>query len=95
MVLKYIGGAHSGGDPSTLCVLQVINPLYTPTPDLLIASKAALVEVMGGEAEARDIMCKNPAVLQCGDGLRVLTPDSISSTAAFRQVSVAQSVALR
>ena len=65
---------------------SVVNPLYTKTPELVRASKQALVEVMGSEAEAIEVMLLNPAVLQCGDGLRLQPAGQIRSFAGFRAV---------
>jgi len=65
---------------------SVVNPLYTKTPELVRASKQALVEVMGSEAEAIEVMLLNPSVLQCGDGLRLQPAGQIRSFAGFRAV---------
>ena len=61
----------------------VLHPRYT-NPSLIMVSKAALVQVMGSETEARDVMLQNPAILQCGDSLKVQTATQIKQFASFR-----------
>ena len=62
----------------------VIHPLYTKPPELIAASKRALVDVMGSEEEALAVLLQNPAVLQCGDSLRLQPASQIKSFAAVR-----------
>ena len=63
----------------------LLNPTYTWPPPLLSRSKEALVEVLGSEAEALEVMRKNPAVLQCGaPGLLELGGDEIKLFANLR-----------
>jgi len=81
--------AYGGQDLALRAVVanpSVVNPLYTKTPELVRASKQALVEVMGSEAAAIEVMLLNPAVLQCGDGLRLQPAGQIRSFAGFRAV---------
>jgi len=62
----------------------VVHPLYTRSPELITASRAALREVIESEAEAIEIMIQNPSILQCGDGIRLQEASQIKSFAAFR-----------
>ena len=63
----------------------LLNPTYTWPPPLLVRSKEALVEVLGSEEEALEVMRKNPAVLQCGaPGLLELGGDEIKLFANLR-----------
>ena len=62
----------------------VIAPLYS-TPELLVESYDALVVALG-EEEALEVMCKNPAVLTCGDSLATTDASEIRNIAAFRSV---------
>jgi hypothetical protein len=81
--------AYGGQDLALRAVVanpSVVNPLYTKSPELVRASKQALVEVMGSEAAAIEVMLLNPAVLQCGDGLRLQPAGQIRSFAGFRAV---------
>lgn len=61
----------------------VLSPLYT-SPVKVAESKAALVEVLGSDEEAVEIVLKNPAVLQCGKGLLQQQPSEIKGFAAIR-----------
>jgi len=61
----------------------ILNPAYTNPPGVVSRSKAALVEVLGEEG-ALKVMLKNPAVLQCGESLRVQPAGQIRSFASFR-----------
>jgi hypothetical protein len=63
----------------------IMNPDYTKDPAVISRSKAALVKVMGGDAEALTVMMKNPAVLQCGDGLLDMSASEIELFANLRQ----------
>ena len=63
----------------------LLNPTYTWPPPLLSRSKVALVEVLGSEEEALEVMLKNPAVLQCGaNGILELGGDEIKLFADLR-----------
>ena len=62
----------------------VIAPLYS-TPELLDESYDSLVTNIGKE-EVIEIMCKNPAVLTCGDALATADASEIRNIAAFRSV---------
>ena len=63
----------------------LLNPTYTWPPPLLSRSKAALVQVLGSEEEALEVMRKNPAVLQCGaPGILELGADEIKLFADLR-----------
>mmetsp|Transcript_25908 Transcript_25908/g.83698 ORF Transcript_25908/g.83698 Transcript_25908/m.83698 type:complete len:220 (-) Transcript_25908:119-778(-) len=64
----------------------ILNPLYTDPPSVIANSKRALVQVLGGEEEAIDVMLKNPAVLQCGSALTRQQAGEIRSFAAVRQL---------
>jgi len=64
----------------------VLNALYTSPPSLIASSKRALVTAMGSEADAVDVMCKNPAVLQCGASLASQPADEIRRFAAVRSL---------
>ena len=44
----------------------LLNPTYTWPPPLLSRSKAALIEVLGSQEEALEVMRQNPNILQCG-----------------------------
>ena len=80
------------GDPAraTEAVLRqptIISPRYTWPPPLLARSKAALVESLGSEEEALEVMRQNPAVLQCGVSLREQPAAQIRGFAAVRQLA--------
>ena len=63
----------------------LINPTYTWPPPLISRSKAALVDVLGSEVDALEVMLKNPAVLQCGAaGILELGGDEIKLFANLR-----------
>ena len=63
----------------------VLNPTYTWPPPLLSRSKDALVQVLGSEEDALEVMLKNPAVLQCGaPGILELGGDEIKLFANLR-----------
>jgi hypothetical protein len=64
----------------------ILNPLYTDPPSVIANSKRALVQVLGGEDEAIEVMLKNPAVLQCGSALTRQQADEIRSFATVRQL---------
>ena len=61
----------------------VINPLYSK-PATIATSKSGLVKAMGSEEEALAIMLQNPAILQCGEGLELQSPDEIKRFAQAR-----------
>ena len=63
---------------------QIINPLYTSSASLITDSKAGLVIAMGSEEDALEIMLKNPAILQCGMGIRTQPADEIRRFAIAR-----------
>ena len=62
----------------------IIHPLYTAPPGIIGASKKALVDVMGSEAAAIEVMLLNPAILQCGDSVRLQPADQVKSFASIR-----------
>lgn len=70
--------AAVGANPS------VVHPLYTKRPVLITASQKALVDILGSREAAREVMLRNPAVLQCGDSLRSQPADQIRMFASFR-----------
>lgn len=63
---------------------QILNPSYT-FPNTVLESKAQLLRVMS-EAEAQEVMAKNPAVLQCGPSLDLFGTDEIRMIAEMRSM---------
>lgn len=63
----------------------IISPLYCKSPQLILDSKAALVECFEGDTEeALAVMRLNPAVLQCGGSLRSQSPAEVKRFAVVR-----------
>ena len=62
----------------------MMNPSYS-FPNTMLESKRMLREVMS-EAEALEVMDKNPAVLQCGPSLDLFGADEIKMIAQMRSV---------
>lgn len=63
---------------------QMLNPSYSFCNTMLV-SRDVLVDMMGKE-EALEVMCLNPAVLQCGPSLDTLGPDEIKGFANIRSI---------
>merc|ERR1711924_451999 len=63
---------------------QFLNPSYSFC-NTMLASQEVLVDMMGKE-EVLEVMCKNPAVLQCGPSLDTLGPDEIKGFANIRSL---------
>ena len=63
---------------------SVVHPLYTRSPELIMASRAALRAVIDSEDEVLEVMLQNPSILQCGDGIRLQEAGQIKAFAAFR-----------
>lgn len=62
----------------------IVHPLYTTPPEIIGVSKKALVEVMGSEAAAIEVMLLNPAILQCGESVRLQPAEQVKSFASIR-----------
>jgi len=62
----------------------ILNPKYTNPPTVISNSKKALIDVLGSEAAAIEVMLKNPAVLQCGAALSKQEAEEIRSFANAR-----------
>ena len=61
----------------------IVHPLYTDA-NCISVSKKALVEVMGSEEAAIEVMLLNPAILQCGESVRLQPADQVKSFASIR-----------
>ena len=61
---------------------QILNPSYSFC-NTMLSSRDVLVDMMGKE-DALEVMCLNPAVLQCGPSLDTLGPDEIKGFANIR-----------
>jgi len=85
-VLKAAYGSEANALQAITQNPTIVNPMYTTPPSLVTKSKDALVAVLGTE-EALEVMLKNPAVLQCGPGLRSQPAGQIKSFANVRQLA--------
>ena len=83
--------AYGSAERASEAVLRqpfLLNPTYTWPPPLLRRSKDALVEVLGSESDALDVMRKNPSILQCGaNGILGTGPEEIRLWANVRDTA--------
>ena len=64
----------------------ILSPRYMWPPPLIARSRDALVEVLGSEAAAIQVMRENPSVLQCGRSLVDQPAAQIRAFASFRRL---------